>query len=150
MLNFAKLTTGRENYNWRKKNILIIDPDPSSRTLHNHYLSREGANCHFSKNFEEAVSIIRSTRIDLILTEIHMLNLNKYQPLRDLSQELGIPVVIQTSLVTQWIEDICIYFNCDDYVTKPINWKNYLRIIDKQINSTTKIKASPFLMKPLA
>lgn len=104
--------------------ILVADDDPVSRLMLSGNLERAGHHVVSAEDGAEAIELIRSTDVDVILLDVLMPRMDGYQVLEQLKEhdELRhIPVIMVTS-----VDDVdsavrCIELGADDYLSKPID-----------------------------
>lgn len=102
--------------------ILIVDDDRKICRLEDIYLRSEGFDTLIARDGFEALSIIRQKRVDLIVADILMPNLDGQALLRTLREHyITTPVLMMTSKSA--FEDKKHLFECgaDDYMIKPVD-----------------------------
>ena len=102
--------------------ILIVDDDRKICRLEDIYLRSEGFDTLFARDGFEALSIIGQKRVDLIVADILMPNLDGQGLLRALREHyIATPVLMMTSKSA--FEDKKRLFECgaDDYMVKPVD-----------------------------
>ncbi|MHC1728871.1 MAG: response regulator [Syntrophobacteraceae bacterium] len=77
--------------------ILVVDDDKIMLDLVNHQLAHFGYNVHVARSGAEAIGWLKSHRVDMIITDYRMENMNGNQ-LRDrIRNEIGqIPIIVMT------------------------------------------------------
>jgi adenylate cyclase len=104
--------------------ILVVDDDPVSRLMLTGRLERNGHQVTMAENGAEALGVVRSRGVDVILLDVLMPQMDGYGMLEQLKNDPDlrhIPVVMVTS-----VDDIdsavrCIELGADDYLSKPID-----------------------------
>ena len=102
--------------------ILIVDDDRKICRLEDIYLRSEGFDTLVARDGFEALSIIGQKRVDLIVADILMPNLDGQGLLRALREHyIATPVLMMTSKAA--FEDKKRLFECgaDDYMVKPVD-----------------------------
>ena len=104
--------------------ILVVDDNESNRTLIARRLIRDGYTVTEATGGQEALDLLETRDVDLILLDLLMPEVNGYQVLEHLkaSERLrDIPVIMISGLTD--LEGVvrCIEAGADDYLTKPIN-----------------------------
>ena len=102
--------------------ILIVDDDRKICRLEDIYLRSEGFDTLVARDGFEALSIIGQKRVDLIVADILMPNLDGQGLLRALREHyIATPVLMMTSKSA--FEDKKRLFECgaDDYMVKPVD-----------------------------
>jgi CheY-like chemotaxis protein len=106
------------------KRVLVADDNPAGREL-----VREGLTGHVSSIIEaadgrEALKKIRETRLDLVLLDIQMPEMDGYEVLREIRRDPslhGLRVVALTAFAMQGDRERALEAGFDDYLTKPVS-----------------------------
>jgi adenylate cyclase len=104
--------------------VLVVDDDPVSRLMLTGNLERNGHRVATAEDGSQALDLVRSQGIDIILLDVVMPQMDGYGVLEQLKSDpelRHIPVVMVTS-----VDDIdsavrCIELGADDYLSKPID-----------------------------
>jgi len=112
--------------NWQ---ILIVDDEPLARGILESYIEKISgldivASC---KNAIEAFSVISKKRVDLLLLDINMPEINGIELLKTLKNP---PIVIFTTAYPEYAV-VSYDLNAIDYLLKPIPFDRFLKAIDK-------------------
>jgi adenylate cyclase len=104
--------------------ILIADDNPVNRLLLGRGLEQQGHTVLFAEHGREALDLLRTQPFDLLLLDVLMPELDGYQVLAELKEDLHlreIPVIMTSSL--DEIDSVvkCIEMGAEDYLSKPIN-----------------------------
>ena len=104
--------------------LLIVDDNKVNRLLLGRGLEQQGHTVDFAENGVFALDKLASERFDLVLLDIEMPELDGYQVLERIIQDVDlrdIPVIMTTA--TEELESIvrCIELGAEDYLTKPVN-----------------------------
>ncbi|MDT9199143.1 adenylate/guanylate cyclase domain-containing protein [Limnospira sp. PMC 1042.18] len=104
--------------------VLIVDDNEINRDLLARRLQKQGYDVLVASNGFEALKIMRSTALDLVLLDIMMPQMNGYQVLESLKADLQlrhIPVIMISAVND--IDSIvrCIELGAEDYLSKPFN-----------------------------
>lgn len=120
----------------KKQTILIIDDSSVNNILLENILQDEGYNVQVAFNANEAMAYIREQKPHLILLDIMMPGKNGYDILQDLRKDestKNIPVVmVSAKSYTEDIEKAKI-LGANDYIAKPINIRDIVAKIEKNI-----------------
>lgn len=130
-----------EQFNWKGKQILIVEDDKPSTILLTALLSRTGAKLYFATNGQQAVDIVKTnSSIDLILMDIKLEGMNGIQASAVIHEHNpNIPIIAQTACVMAGDKENCMAAGCVAYISKPIDAYELLQVIDSYINGI-KIK----------
>lgn len=107
-----------------KASVLVVDDDPVSRLMLAGSLERNGHQVTTAEDGPQALDLVRSTGVDIILLDVLMPQMDGYGVLEQLKGDSGlrhIPVIMVTS-----VDDVdsavrCIELGADDYLSKPID-----------------------------
>ncbi len=104
--------------------VLVVDDEVSLRNLLSHFLRIEGHKTIVASHGQQAMELLRSEPIDLILLDIFMPRMNGLEVLRQIKADpalADIPVVMISA--EQSFEDIaaCLKLGAEDYLPKPFN-----------------------------
>lgn len=107
-----------------KASILVVDDDPVSRLMLAGTLERNGHRVTTAEDGSQALDLVRSKDVDIILLDVVMPQMDGYGVLEQLKGDSGlrhIPVIMVTS-----VDDVdsavrCIELGADDYLSKPID-----------------------------
>ena len=121
----------------KKSTVLIVDPDGPSALLLEELLQmmcQESANIHIlqTSSGKEALNLCREYPIDLILTELHLKEMDGWE----LTQKIkalypSITIIIQTAIVIDHSEQKFRESGADSFLVKPIN----INEVQKKIES---------------
>lgn len=101
--------------------ILIAEDDNDIVKLLKLYLTNDGFNVVVTKNGEEALNIIDSTKIDLALIDIMMPKMDGYELTKRIRQKYNIPIIFLTAKTQDSDKILGLTMGADDYITKPFN-----------------------------
>ena len=101
--------------------ILIVDDDREIAEAVEFYLRGEGCSCLIATDGIEALNMIRSRRIDLIIMDIMMPGLDGIQTTLKIREEHNIPIIMLSARSEDYDKIMGLNVGADDYVTKPFN-----------------------------
>ena len=104
--------------------ILIADDNRVNRLLLNRSLEEQGHTIVFAEHGREALDLLRSQGVDLLLLDVLMPELDGYQVLAELKTDAhlrDIPVIMTSSLDELDSVVKCVEMGAEDYLTKPLN-----------------------------
>jgi DNA-binding NtrC family response regulator len=118
--------------------ILVVDDQESMRTLLKDMLEVIGYEVTLAEGGEEALSLVKSSSFDLVLSDLNMPGMDGSALLRAIKSSLPqLPVVIITGYGTFHTEKRVMKEGADGYISKPCT----LAKIDKTIASIFAPKA---------
>jgi hypothetical protein len=122
------------------KTILIAEDDISSYELIEMHLKPWEVKILWAKNGIEAIDIFeRNEQIDLILMDIKMPKLSGYEAIKKIKKTAPlVPIIAQTAYAINDEKEFALEAGCDDYVSKPINWKVLLEKMVQQLQKAKK------------
>jgi len=119
--------------------IIIADDDPSVRLLLKHILEKENYHTLEASNGIEALALCEKHRVDLILLDAVMPELNGFEACCKIKQtQPDLPVIIITSLDDDTSVELAFKSGANDYITKPINWSVLKHRILRAKNSSAQ------------
>jgi len=120
--------------------ILVVDDNPMNIELMEAYLEPKGYKVITASQGQEALDILKTQSVDLILLDIMMPGISGFEVTRKIRNDKSltyIPIILITAL-SETIERVeGIEAGCDDFITKPVD-KNELC---SRVKSLLKIKA---------
>ena len=104
--------------------LLVVDDNRVNRLLLGRALEQLGHTVTFAENGREALEALRQRRVDLVLLDIEMPEMDGYQVLEALAADphlRDIPVVMMSSVEEVDSVARCIEMGAEDYLFKPVN-----------------------------
>jgi PAS domain S-box-containing protein len=116
---------------WAKKNILIVEDDPSSYEYLNEVLSSAGCTVLHAANGHNALKLFNESKsIDLILLDIQLPETNGYEIAQSIRKtNKAIPIIAQTAHALPEDRKKCLESGCNDYITKPIQYNMLINML---------------------
>jgi DNA-binding response OmpR family regulator len=99
--------------------ILVVDDHANVRTLIKEYLTELGYRVLTARDGVEALAVTGRERIDLILLDVMMPNLDGLAFLRAFRKERDVPIILLTARLAEADKVVGLELGADDYVTKP-------------------------------
>ncbi len=141
----TKSTTSTLNYN--KTTILIVEDNKVNQTLLKAILTKKGYATLTAFNGEEALRILTSNTIDLILMDCQMPVLDGFETtkiIRERHATYGYPPIIAVTANALSVDrDRCINAGMNDYLTKPIDRYKLYKTVDDWLSKKSTIKTMP-------
>ncbi len=125
-----------DTYDWSDKEILIVEDIETSNRYFKAALKRTNVKIHWAKNGKEAIESVENTpTIDLVLMDIHMPVMNGFEATREIKKKKkDLKIIVQTAYVLSGEREKSFDAGCDEFITKPINFKKLLSTIEKYIH----------------
>jgi len=104
--------------------LLVVDDNRVNRLLLGRLLEQLGHTVTFAENGRDALDALRQRRVDLVLLDIEMPEMDGYQTLEALAADPNlryIPVVMMSSVEEVDSVARCIEMGAEDYLFKPVN-----------------------------
>ena len=114
-------------------NVLICDDEKDIVSALKIYLSTENYNLYEAYNGREALDIVRSQDIHLVLMDIMMPEMDGISAMIDLRRERNIPVILLTAKSEDTDKILGLNVGADDYITKPFNPVEVLARVKSQL-----------------
>ena len=97
-------------------------------------LEKTGIEVTVANDGKEAVEKARSMSFDLIFMDIQMPNMNGYEATKVIrKQGVTIPIIALTANAMKGDDEKCLEAGCDDYMAKPVDRKELLKILTKYL-----------------
>ncbi len=119
------------------KKILVIEDDEEIRLMMSLFLTSQKFEVTLAENGRVGLELAKKLKPDLILSDINMPELNGYELLKALREDVAIAnikFVFVTSEVDMDGYCLALELGADDYLTKPIDLKHLLRAIAIHLN----------------
>lgn len=119
-----------------QKSILIVEDDASSTNLLKAHLRKLGVKILHANNGKEAIHLFSEYKqnIDLVLMDINMPIMNGFDATIIIKKEYPhVPIIAQTAYAIAGDRERAIASGCDDYISKPINGIELLKLIKKYL-----------------
>jgi two-component system, OmpR family, response regulator VanR len=104
-----------------KETILIVDDEKEIRDLVNIYLKNEGYNTILAEDGLEALEILKSKVVHLIILDIMMPKLDGIQACMRIREEKNMPIIMLSAKSQDMDKITGLITGADDYMTKPFN-----------------------------
>jgi CheY-like chemotaxis protein len=121
----------------KTKKILYVEDDHASLKLMEHMLRRY-YEIESTANAEEALQWVQSKRYDLILMDIKlgpigMTGLDLVREIRKDDSYVNVPIIAVTAYAMAGDREKLLQKGCNDYVSKPIDFKLLMEAIQRQL-----------------
>jgi two-component system response regulator AtoC len=122
--------------------VLVVDDEVNLRKVLAALLRREGFDVLTAGDGEEALALLRSTRVDVVLSDLRMPKLDGMSLLRRvLAEHEDVPVILLTAHGTVDNAVEAIKLGAFDYLTKPFD-KDELRLVVRKALATAEFQTS--------
>jgi CheY-like chemotaxis protein len=116
--------------------VLVVDDRREIRHLISHFIEEAGGRVTSAGNGEAAIRAVREGAqkgqpIDIVLMDMQMPVLDGHEATRTLRTEgFAGPIIALTAAAMKGDREKCLHSGCDAYLTKPINRRALLEIVD--------------------
>jgi CheY-like chemotaxis protein len=114
--------------------ILVVDDNEENREILVHRLQKTGYQVDTANEGREALAMLRSSLVDLVLLDINMPIMDGIQALKEIRKDeilSGVPVIMLTAIEDMHITLECMRNGACGYVTKPFDMKQ----LETQLNN---------------
>ena len=101
--------------------ILIVEDEPAIAETLIYALSTEGFVTQWCVTGQEALVILKHTRIDLVLLDVGLPDINGVELLREIQRLWSMPVIFLTARSTEIDRIVGLELGADDYISKPFS-----------------------------
>jgi PAS domain S-box-containing protein len=134
--NEQKITISRPSVSgdidWKSKTIMIVEDTDSNYFFIEAFLERTHASLLWAHNGVEAVVMFKENKVDLVLMDIMMPEMDGYEATRQIRAiNQSIPVIAQTALALPDDEDKCYQSGCNYVLVKPISSEDLIATIKR-------------------
>ncbi|MDE6707147.1 MAG: response regulator transcription factor [Oscillospiraceae bacterium] len=120
--------------------ILICDDEKDIVNALKIYLSQENNYIlHVAYNGKEALEILKKEKIDLLLLDIMMPEMDGIEAMTKLREQYNLPVILLTAKSEDTDKILGLNLGADDYITKPFNPMEVLARVKSQLRRYTKL-----------
>lgn len=119
------------------KTILLVDDEPLMLDLLALYLSPYGYKCLKSKSGMEAISILNKEKIDLVILDVMMPQMDGWTTCKKIRESSNIPIIMVTARSDTMDVIKGLKYGADDYVTKPFHEPELLARIEALLRRTS-------------
>ena len=102
-------------------NILVCDDEKDIVSAVRIYLTSEGYTVYEAYNGKEALAVIRTQEIHLVLMDIMMPQMDGIEAMVKIREHCNVPVIMLTAKGEDTDKVLGLTVGADDYVTKPFN-----------------------------
>jgi len=120
----------------RKPIILIVEDDFGSLAALKSILSTKGYRVLEASDGEEALAVVETTKLDLILLDLQLPKLDGLGVIRHLREKRtfeGLPIVMMTGCEPEKSRGHAKAAGCDEFLSKPIDYDHLETILDQLV-----------------
>jgi PAS domain S-box-containing protein len=123
--------------NWNAKTVLIVEDVEMNYLYIDEILEDTGINRLWAKTGNEALQLFKqhNDKLDIILMDIMLPDIDGYQVTKQIRiEDVFIPIIAQTAFALSGDQEKAIDAGCNDYIPKPINQGNLIKLMGKYLN----------------
>ena len=122
-------------------NILVCDDDKDIVEAISIYLEQEGYTIFKAYDGMEAINVLRSQPVDLLIIDIMMPKLDGIRATLKIREENPLPIIILSAKSEDADKILGLNVGADDYVTKPFNPLELVARVKSQLRRYTRLGA---------
>jgi two-component system, OmpR family, response regulator ResD len=119
--------------------VLIVDDEEDMRFLVCMYLENSGFVCLQAGDGEEALQLVKKEKVDLILLDIMMPNMDGFSVCERIRTVSKVPIIFLTARGDEWDKVKGLKLGGDDYVVKPFSPGELIARIEAVIRRTENL-----------
>jgi two-component system, OmpR family, response regulator ResD len=105
------------------KSILIVDDEKNIREVVSSYLQREGYHIYETVSGKEAIKLVQSKNIDLVILDPMLPDISGEETCQTIRRVSSVPIIMLTAKITEQQQIDGLSIGADDYVLKPFSPK---------------------------
>ena len=114
--------------------VLVVDDDSTIRKVASIILSKRGYRCEFAKNGVEAMERVSQGRIDAVVTDVEMPEMDGIVLTTKLSKDFpDLPVMVMTGGSDESFRERAIHAGAKEFVTKPFNVPDFVTRLQRML-----------------
>ncbi|AKN32015.1 DeoR faimly transcriptional regulator [Clostridium carboxidivorans P7] len=122
-----------------KETILVVDDEKEIRNLIGIYLENEGYKVIKASDGCEALKVLKSQQVHLIILDIMMPNMDGIEACIKIREHKNMPIIMLSAKGEDMDKIMGLTTGADDYITKPFNPLELLARVKSQLRRYTKL-----------
>lgn len=125
----------------RKETILLVEDDTQIRNFISYALKQEGFSYQTAKTAQQAISILVSQKIDLMLLDMGLPDLDGMEVIQKVRDWSDLPIIVVSARDQDKEKAAALDAGADDYLTKPFSATELMariRVAIRHLNKTVK------------
>jgi putative two-component system response regulator len=111
--------------------VLIVDDEPSIRSVLQESLVRADFQCATAGSGGDALTVLDETKVDVVVTDIHMPGINGVDLVRIIKNKYDSDVMIMTGYLSDFTYEKMIEAGASDFAAKPISPKEIVLRVNR-------------------
>ncbi|WP_192981213.1 response regulator transcription factor [Marinilactibacillus psychrotolerans] len=120
-------------------NVLIADDDQGIADLLAIHLKKEGYTIYKAANGKEALHLIKTNSIDLLILDIMMPEMDGYEAINRIRKNYNMPIIFLSAKTSDFDKVHGLAIGADDYMTKPFTPIELVARVNAQLRRYTKL-----------
>jgi two-component system, cell cycle response regulator len=130
-------------------NILVVDDDPDIRETITAYLRIAGYNADSSENAEQALSVMKARKIDVVITDIIMNGMDGLEMTRRIKENYDTDIIVTTGYTGSYSYEEAIGQGADDFVFKPFKLEELLLRLQRVLRERELTEERELMLRQL-
>ncbi len=123
----------------KRISILIADDEDEIADLIAIHLEKEGYRCFKVHDGQEAIQVIETQSIDLLILDIMMPKLDGYEVTRQIREKYNMPIIFLSAKTSDFDKVHGLVIGADDYITKPFTPIELVARVNAQLRRFMKL-----------
>ena len=129
-----------------RKKLLVVDDEPQITRVLRHILNAHGYAVRSAEDGEAAIEMFREWPPDLVLTDLHMPNVDGLKLCEAIRKISNVPIVVLSVKGEEQSKVAALDAGADDYVTKPFGTDELLARIRAALRRAPEIESGPSIL----
>ena len=125
--------------------ILVVDDELLIRKVIREYLESENYKVLEAENGLDALRVLSSNKVNLIILDIMMPNLDGYSVCKMIRKNSTVPIIFLSALNEEENQVKGFELECDDYITKPFSFNLLIKRVEAVLRRSTKSNSEELL-----
>lgn len=119
--------------------ILVCDDDKDIVEAIDIYLTQEGYEVQKAYDGDEAIKVLKSNEVDLLIMDVMMLRLDGIRATLKIRENMSLPIIILSAKSEDADKILGLNIGADDYITKPFNPLELVARVKSQLRRYTQL-----------
>ena len=119
--------------------ILVCDDDKDIVEAIDIYLTQEGYEVQKAYDGDEAIKVLKSNEVDLLIMDVMMLRLDGIRATLKIRENMSLPIIILSAKSEDADKILGLNIGADDYMTKPFNPLELVARVKSQLRRYTQL-----------
>lgn len=129
--------------------ILVADDEIEIADLISIHLEKEGYHVIKALNGEEALHIIKTQKIDLVILDIMMPKIDGYEVTKQIREAYQMPIIFVSAKTSDFDKISGLVIGADDYITKPFNPMELIARVKAQLRRFMELNSPQQATQPI-